>query len=99
MYDDGPYALRKRRLTRLVEMGIISSGVVPHSVVAPEVSEWDAFDDYERQCSIKAMEAYAAMVEQMDSAIGRVIDHLKQTGDYDNTMIVFMSDNGAEGAA
>jgi arylsulfatase len=45
------------------------------------------------------MEAYAAMVDQMDHNIGKVMDYLKSTGEYDNTMVVFMSDNGAEGAA
>ena len=99
MYDDGPYELRKRRLAKLVELGIISADVVPHEIVAPEVSEWDEFDEYEKKCSIRAMEAYAGMVEQMDASIGRVIQRLKETGEYDNTMIIFMSDNGAEGAA
>lgn len=45
------------------------------------------------------MEAYAGMVDRMDWNIGRVIDHLKQSGEYDNTVIMFMSDNGAEGAS
>lgn len=45
------------------------------------------------------METYAGMVEQMDASIGRVLQHLKDIGEYDNTMIVFMSDNGSEGAA
>ncbi|OCF32679.1 hypothetical protein I316_05600 [Kwoniella heveanensis BCC8398] len=99
MYDDGPHALRERRLAKLVDMGILKVDVVPHEMIAPEVSEWDGMTGYERQCSSRAMEAYAGMVEQMDTSIGRVIDHLKQIGEYENTMIVFMSDNGAEGAA
>jgi arylsulfatase len=45
------------------------------------------------------MEAYAGMVDSIDVNVGRVVDYLKKTGEYDNTMIVFMSDNGAEGAA
>ena len=44
------------------------------------------------------MEVYAGMVERMDWNVGRVIDHLTRTGDLDNTFILFMSDNGAEGA-
>jgi arylsulfatase A-like enzyme len=43
------------------------------------------------------MELYAAMIEYMDDQIGRLIDHLKKTGKYDNTLIVFLSDNGAAG--
>lgn len=92
--------LRQRRLAKLVELGIVSKDVVPHEVVnMPGYSEWENFDDYEKQCSVRAMEAYAGMVEQMDHSIGRVIKRLKDTGEYDNTLIVFMSDNGAEGAA
>lgn len=99
-YDGGPYALRKKRLAKLVELGILPPDVTPHDVVTPtNVSEWDDFNDYERQCSVRAMEAYAGMVDQMDQNIARVIQHLKDTGEYDNTMIIFMSDNGAEGAA
>ncbi len=44
------------------------------------------------------MEVYAAMVERMDWNIGRVVDYLRQQGQLDNTFILFMSDNGAEGA-
>lgn len=99
MYDDGPHSLRQRRLAKLVEMGLVAPEVVPHEVVAPELSEWEKFDDYERKCSVRAMEAYAAMVDRMDHSIGKVLDHLRLTGEYENTMIIFMSDNGAEGAA
>lgn len=98
-YDAGPDALRAERLAKLVELGIIEESVVPHEMVSSDVGEWDTFGDYDKQCSSRAMEAYAGMVEGMDSAIGRVLDELKRRGEYENTMIVFMSDNGAEGAA
>ena len=49
--------------------------------------------------SCRAMEVFAAMVECIDNNVGKVVDHLKSTGEYDNTFICFMSDNGAEGAA
>jgi len=45
------------------------------------------------------MEIYAAMVSNLDRHIGRLVSHLKDIGEYDNTLIVFMSDNGAEGAS
>ena len=78
MYDDGPLALRKRRLAKLVEMGIIDKDVIPHEVVPyPGYSEWETFSDYERQCSARAMEAYAGLVEEMDQNVGKVLDHLK----------------------
>ena len=99
MYDDGPFALRDKRLATLKRMGIISENVVPHEVVHPDDPEWEEFTDYERACSCRAMEAYSGMVEEMDKGIGTVIEHLKKIGEYDNTMIVFLSDNGAEGAS
>ena len=80
-------------------MGIIGPDVVPHEVVHPDDPEWDGFNEYEKACSCRAMEAYAGMVEMMDDGIGHVIDYLKSIGEYDNTMIVFQSDNGAEGAS
>ena len=45
----------------------------------------------------RKMELYAAMVEYMDDQIGRVFDYLKDIGEYDNTIVIFISDNGAEG--
>lgn len=101
MYDDGPYALRKRRLERLVEMGIIDEAVVPHEVQTTNLGseEWANLSPDQRELSSRAMEAYAGMVDSIDVNVGRVIQHLKDAGEYENTCIVFMSDNGAEGAA
>ncbi|CEL03757.1 hypothetical protein ASPCAL04903 [Aspergillus calidoustus] len=101
VYDDGPYALRERRLKQLVELGIIDESVVPHNVETARVGaeEWDSLTAEEKRLSSRAMETYAGMVDTIDVNVGKVIDYLKRTGEYDNTMIVFMSDNGAEGAA
>jgi arylsulfatase len=52
----------------------------------------------ERARSARTMEVYAAMVERLDWNVGRLVAHLKETGDFDDTLILFMSDNGAEGA-
>lgn len=101
MYDKGPYALRERRLHKLKELGIIDAGVVPHQVETTTmgIGEWDELTADERKLSCRAMEAYAGMVDTMDVNVGKVLDYLKATGEYDNTFVVFMSDNGAEGAA
>ncbi|KAJ5110623.1 arylsulfatase [Penicillium argentinense] len=100
-YDDGPEALRQRRLQRLKDLGIVSPDVVAHEVVtAPgEPLEWENMSADERAKSARSMEAFAGMVDRMDENIGRVISYLKETGEYDNTVICFMSDNGAEGAS
>lgn len=61
--------------------------------------QWDDMSEAERKISSRTMETYAGMVDSIDHNVGKVVDFLKQTGEYDNTFIVFMSDNGAEGAA
>ncbi|KXS16822.1 alkaline phosphatase-like protein [Gonapodya prolifera JEL478] len=98
-YDDGPEALRERRLQALVKLGLMDPGVTPSAVVNPwgKVKKWDSMTDDEKKVSSRCMEVYAAMVEQMDQNIGRVIDYLDSTGELDNTFVLFMSDNGAEG--
>ncbi|KAH8807309.1 alkaline-phosphatase-like protein [Xylogone sp. PMI_703] len=100
VYNDGPKVLRERRLHNLKKLGMIKEDVSPHPVVALDWERsWEDLDDDDRVKSCRAMEVYAAMVDRMDWNIGRVISHLKETGEYDNTMIVFMSDNGTEGAS
>lgn len=82
-------------------MGIIDPSVVPHEVetASQGVGEWDQFTPEQKKLSSAAMEAYAGMVDSIDVNVGTVMDYLKKSGEYDNTFIVFMSDNGAEGAA
>lgn len=103
MYDAGPEVLRQRRLVELKKLGMVSQDVKPHQVVladgSTEFEEWSQLPSAIRESSSRAMEVYAGMVDRMDYNIGRVIDHLKSTGEYDNTFVLFMSDNGAEGAS
>jgi arylsulfatase A-like enzyme len=96
-YDDGPEALRNERLRRLRELGLCSSDAVAHPVIA-DTPPWEELTSAERAISARAMEVYAAMVDRMDWNIGRVIEHLQRIGEFDNTVILFLSDNGAEGA-
>ncbi|MDO7835631.1 arylsulfatase [Sphingobium sp. HBC34] len=96
-YGDGPDILRQRRLDALKDLGLVPRNVVPHPVVA-DTPDWDALTPDARALSARTMEAYAAMVERMDWNIGRVITQLKAEGRFDNTLILFLSDNGAEGA-
>jgi arylsulfatase len=60
---------------------------------------WDSLTQEQRNYSSQILAVRAAMIEDMDSNVGRLIDHLKQTGEYDNTLIVFTSDNSASEAA
>ncbi|KAF4308654.1 Sulfatase [Botryosphaeria dothidea] len=99
VYDDGPDALRLKRLQRLKDLGMIPQDVEPHPVVADEVNEWNDLTPDEKAKSCRAMEVFAAMVECIDANVGKVVDYLEQTGELDNTFVCFLSDNGAEGAA
>lgn len=99
VYDDGPDALRLRRLENLKKLGMVPKDVEPHPVVADEVKEWRDMSAEERANSCRAMEVFAAMVECIDANVGKVVDYLEQTGELDNTFVCFLSDNGAEGAA
>lgn len=96
-YDHGPDELREQRLKRLKALGLCADDVVPHPVITDEPA-WDELSENERKLSARAMEVYAAMVERMDQNVGRVISHLEATEQLDNTVVLFLSDNGAEGA-
>ncbi|MDB5393354.1 MAG: arylsulfatase [Rhodospirillales bacterium] len=97
-YAGGPDELRDARLNALKEFGLCGPDVVPHPVVADTHKEWADMTPDEQAVSARTMEVYAAMVERMDWNIGRVTDYLQTTGELDNTVVIFLSDNGAEGA-
>lgn len=59
--------------------------------------KWSSLSTLERKAQARYMEIYAGMVSNLDWNVGRLVAHLKATGEYDNTLIVFQSDNGAEG--
>jgi arylsulfatase len=95
-YDKGWDAVRQERLKRQVELGIVPAGTslaermwfVPDPVLLAPAS---------RALLGKKMELYAGMVENLDFHVGRLIDHLKQIGEYENTVFIVFGDNGAEG--
>jgi arylsulfatase len=59
--------------------------------------KWESLSDTEKKAQARYMEIYAGMVANLDYNIGLLIQHLKDIGEYDNTFIMFQSDNGAEG--
>jgi arylsulfatase A-like enzyme len=99
VYDGGPEVLRQSRLAGLKKEGLISATVQPHDVVSPDNAPWEELTPKEKKFSSRAMEIYAGMVDSMDQHIGRVLDHLEETGQLNNTLVLFFSDNGAEGTA
>src|SRR3546814_17152773 len=58
--------------------------------------DWRKLDADERAAAVRVMQAYGGMATAMDREVGRLVAHLKATGDYENTIFVFLSDNGAE---
>lgn len=96
-YDQGPEKLREQRLEKLKQLGLVAADTTIHPVLA-RTPFWESLTDEARQKSARIMEVYAAMVDRMDQNIGRVIEHLQNTGELNNTIVIFLSDNGAEGA-
>jgi arylsulfatase len=95
-YDEGWDTLRARRMAGLVRAGVVD----PDRAVPPRlpfVPAWGSLPAEQRAIEARKMELYAAMVENLDTNIGRVLEHLRKTGEYDDTVILFFSDNGAEG--
>jgi arylsulfatase A-like enzyme len=96
-YDGGWDALREKRFQALKELGIVHKNVKPFPRL-DSVKAWDELPPKEQREAARDMEVYAAMIDYLDEQIKRVFDYLKETGEYDNTMIIFISDNGASGA-
>ncbi|TPX30798.1 hypothetical protein SmJEL517_g05725 [Synchytrium microbalum] len=97
-YDAGPDVIRAERLERLKKLGLVPKDVVAHPIVnLLGTKPWDELTDEQRKISARIMETYAAMVDIVDQNVGRLVDYLRETGELDNTFILFQSDNGAEG--
>ncbi len=95
-YDGGWDVLREERLQALKDLGIVSDDTRPYPRL-PSVKAWDELASQEQQEAARDMEVYAAMVDYLDEQIKRVFDYLKEVDEYDNTLIMFLSDNGANG--
>jgi arylsulfatase len=91
-FADGWDALRKARLERMRKLGIVNCEL---SARTPGVPAWDTLTAEEKQTWQWRMTIQPAMVDRMDQEIGRVLDQLRKSGQWDNTLILFASDNGA----
>jgi arylsulfatase len=96
-YEAGWDELALQRLASLKELGLIPEHVdkLPANFMT---RKWESLSDDEKQRFSRDMEVYAAMVDYMDMSIGRLFEYLRTSGLYDDTLIVFFSDNGANGA-
>ena len=90
-FDAGWDRLREQRLERMTQMGIIDE----HWKLSerdPYVDKWE--DETHKPWQARRMEVYAAQIDRMDQGIGRILEALRETDSWDNTLIIFLADNG-----
>ena len=90
-YDGGWDALRAERHKRMIEMGIVDKKweLTPRDAAVPP---WEQAED--KQWFQRRMEVYAAMVDCLDQGVGRIVAELKESRNFENTLIFFLADNG-----
>lgn len=95
-YDKGYDVLAAERLQRAQKQHVVPENAAA-SAAPPNHRPWVSLSPAEQAELARAMEVYAAMISEVDRHTGRVIDYLQARGDLENTVVLFMSDNGAEG--
>jgi arylsulfatase len=106
VYDIGYDSLRSLRFKSLQEKGIVARDVklppLPavkgnlYNISNRPLLRWTSLSKNEQRLESRKMEIYAAMIDNLDHNIGSLIQYLKEIGEYDNTLFVFLSDNGAD---
>ena len=91
-YHKGWDAIREERYERQIDMGLIDED---WEIAPQDAKPWDQLDDETREKMARKMAIYAAQIDAMDQGIGRVCDTLEETGEFENTLFLFLSDNGA----
>jgi arylsulfatase len=93
-YDDGYEVLKNKRAHSAISKGLIKADttLIPSNNAT---AHWNSLTPYEKEVESKGMEVYAGIISNMDYHIGRMINYLKDIGEYNNTVIIFMSDNGS----
>ncbi len=93
-YNEGYESLKKARIDSTKKLGLINDKA-PNTKMLPMVTPWNKLPKEQKKIETKAMETYAGMVSNMDYNVGRLKDFLSDINEYDNTIFIFMSDNGA----
>ena len=96
VYDQGWTVMREQRRLAAEEAGVIPENT--EVIVTPGTLDWNALTEEQRDHHARRMEVYAGMVDAMDMHIGRLMTYLESIGEYENTIFIFTSDNGAEGS-
>ncbi|MGB0769006.1 MAG: arylsulfatase, partial [Phycisphaeraceae bacterium] len=89
-YADGYAHYRIDRFDKMKKLGLIDK----NWKLSPGVGDWSEVPKEQREWEQRCMQVYAAMIVQMDRGIGKVVQTLKETGQYDNTLILYLHDNG-----
>ena len=95
-YDQGWTALRQARRDGAIRTGMMPPGM-PLATL-PSTVDWNSLTPEKQRQQARRMEVYAGMAEAMDAEVGRLVQHLQSSGQYDNTVFVFLSDNGSDPA-
>lgn len=96
-YDEGYEAVRQKRIDRMMSGDLFEQPFEPAMFADVPSKHWEELSPDERRVQARKMEVYAAMVDHMDDSIGRLFQYLEEIGEYENTVVVFVSDNGAAG--
>ena len=91
-YDGGYESIRSRRYAKQQDMGLLDERFTLSQSTFPH---WDTLSEALKAEEIRKMEVYAAMIDRLDQNIGRIMKALEETGRDENTLILFVSDNGA----
>jgi len=97
VYGAGWDKIREQRFEKQKELGIWPANMTLPKAMPPNVP-WTSLNQTEKEYAIRLLGVRASMIENMDQNIGKLVNYLKQTGKYDNTLIVFTSDNGGSEA-
>jgi len=92
-YDVGWDTIREQRLARQIAMGLVPEGT-KLAAYSPDVKPWHELTDDQRQMYARFQENYAAFVDNLDQSLARVLDHLEAIDELDDTLVIFLSDNG-----
>jgi len=93
-YDAGWDQMRRERHARQLEMGLLPEKW-ELSPRPDHIPAWNSLSKQEQQWEADRMEVFAAMVDVLDQNVGRLVNHLQETGEFENTLFLFCSDNGA----
>lgn len=93
-YDLGWDRMRDARIARQKELGLLPKELEP-SPRPPHIRAWDKLVPWQRDYEINRMVTLAAMIDRVDQEVGRLVADLRSHGELDNTLILFVSDNGA----